>query len=49
MANIEQTLAYILRQLEQARAIGDDQAIAELLLRKDAICAMMNAHESTWH
>ena len=48
MATMEQTLASIFAQLELAQAAGDEQAVIDLLRRKDAICAMLVALESTW-
>lgn len=43
MATLEQTLAAVLQQIEKARAAGDDRALAGLLQRKDAICALLCA------
>ena len=48
MYTLEQTLASILGQIEQARAAGDDQALLDLLSRKDAICAVLVALDTTW-
>ena len=45
MASLEQTLAAILRQIEEARGTGDESALGMLMQRKAAICEMLCALE----
>ena len=48
MATLEHTLALILRQLEQATAAGNELLVIELSARKEAICAVLVALDTTW-
>ena len=43
MGSLEHILATILQQITDAQAQGDARALADLVQRKDAICAMLCA------
>jgi hypothetical protein len=45
---LEQALARIIEEIEQARVAGNVMALAVLLQRKDAICAALSAPEQAW-
>ena len=49
MTSLELLLARILASIEDTRVSGNSQALAALLLRKDAICAALAAPEQSWH
>lgn len=49
MTGLEQTLADILRAIEEAKAFGPSQTLSALLRRKEAICAVLAAPEHAWH
>jgi hypothetical protein len=51
MTHLEQALARIVEEIEQARAAGtafNALKLAALLQRKDAICAALAAPEQAW-
>jgi hypothetical protein len=48
MGGLEQTLANILRLIEQARIAGDEALLAGLIRRCEVICAMLGAPEQAW-
>ena len=49
MTGLEQTLATILALITNAQASGNQQALTDLLARKEAICAALAAPEHFWH
>jgi hypothetical protein len=48
MTSLELKLASILELIEHARTTKDALALATLLQRKDAICAVLAAPEHSW-
>ncbi len=48
MTNLEQALARIIGEIEQARVAGNALTLIALLQRKDAICAALAAPEQAW-
>ena len=47
MVSLEQTLAVILSQIEETRGAGNEEALAALLERKEAVCRMLCALEQS--
>jgi hypothetical protein len=48
MTGLEQTLAAILKAIEDARGSGNPHALVALMRRRDAICAALAGPEQAW-